>query len=165
MVEGREIRERQQSVNKWLKRRSGEGKVYLYYVGSPDTKDWVRPCFQAQSSRTRRKGTWAAFIYKTGPLQVQYKSLILLHSVTVTTQWTHEAVFVAVCSYIILNCRKTKDSSIFSKFFETCSHFLHAAILYRGFTSDDYCPFQIVQTQSNHFSLKYFMHHWVLHET
>lgn len=39
MVEGREIRERQQSVNKWLKRRSGEGKVYLYYVGSPDTKD------------------------------------------------------------------------------------------------------------------------------
>lgn len=31
-VEGRGIRERQQSVNMWLKRRSGEGKVLLYYA-------------------------------------------------------------------------------------------------------------------------------------
>lgn len=38
MVEGREIQERQQSVNKWLKRRLGEGMVHLCYVGYPDTK-------------------------------------------------------------------------------------------------------------------------------
>lgn len=32
---GREIRERQQSVNKWLKRRLGEGEVHLVYQESP----------------------------------------------------------------------------------------------------------------------------------
>lgn len=56
-VEGGEIRERQKSVNKWLKRRLGEGKCTCHIRSLKGTKDAVRPCLKTQSSSTRRNGS------------------------------------------------------------------------------------------------------------